>query len=67
MNPSFPALDPRIGYLLRTYLAQISCIKDQEIKTRGWGGWGVTGLTSNSGRMMVKDLLFQLVFLFYTL
>lgn len=38
MNPSFPALDPRIGYLLGTYLAQISCIKDQEIKTRGHGG-----------------------------
>ena len=28
---------------------------------------GVTGLTSNSGRMMVKDLLLLLVFLFYTL
>ena len=31
------------------------------------GGMGVTGLTSNSGRTMVKDLLLQLVFLFYTL
>lgn len=63
MNTTLPALDPRIGYLLRTYLVQVSCIKDWETKTREW----VTGLTAHSGRTMVKDFLLQLVFLFYTL
>ena len=63
MNTTLPALDPRIGYLLRTYLVQVSCIKDWETKTWVW----VTGLTAHSGRTMVKDFLLQLVFLFYTL